>query len=296
MVKKSTKSLKAYENMEFLHSPDARLIRIMAEFMYPQKKLREMQARDTIVFFGSARAVEPAKARRNLEDIQSRMIGAKRITPAMKKALKRAQAQVGLSSYYADAMELARRLTSWSMHLPTGERRFLVCSGGGPGIMEAVNRGASMVSGGKSIGFNISIPHEQEPNPYISPELNFEFHYFFVRKYWFVYLAKALVIFPGGFGTMDELMEVLTLIQTRKVVKPIPVVIYGSDYWHDVLNFEAFVRWGTIDEEDLKLFKMCDSVDGAFDYLTSELIKHFTKLNGPDRRKIRRRAEDKLKK
>lgn len=280
MRKKSIKSLKAYENLDFINSSDARVLRVLAEFIQPQRKLRKMKARDTIVFFGSARAKAPEVAKRELRELKRRLNKLKKITARHKQLRQRAEAEVGLASYYRDAQELARRLTSWSMHLPTGERRFLICSGGGPGIMEAANRGASMVPGGKSVGFNISIPFEQLPNPYISEELNFEFHYFFVRKYWFTYLAKALVVFPGGFGTLDELMEVLTLIQTKKVVKPIPVVIYGSDYWKDIIDFEALERWGTICKKDLKLYKFCDSVDGAFDYLTGKLIENFTRLNG----------------
>lgn len=285
------KRAKAYENLEFIHSPEARVIRVLSEFLQPQRHLRQMHARDTIVFFGSSRAPAPEAAKREMDRLQEKLRKSKSITAAMREKEQQLRAQLGLSTYYRDAMELARRLTSWSIHLPTGERRFLICSGGGPGIMEAANRGAYSVKGGKSIGFNISIPFEQEPNEYISKELNFEFHYFFVRKYWFVYLAKALVIFPGGFGTMDELMEVLTLIQTKKVTKPIPVVIYGSDYWKEVIDLEAMVRWGTICKEDLKLFTFCDSVDGAFDYLTKNLIEHFTKLNGPNRRRSERRGQ-----
>lgn len=268
--------VKAYENLDFLNSPDARSIRVLAEFTEPQRRLRDNKVRDTIVFFGSARAVAPEEAQRNFEELQQRIAKGTKKNAQQAEELARAEAACRLSKYYAEAMELARRLTTWSMHLPSGERRFIITSGGGPGIMEAANRGAFVVPGGKSVGFNISIPHEQIPNPYISPELNFEFHYFFVRKYWFIYLAKALVIFPGGFGTLDELMEVLTLIQTGKVRKPIPVVIYGSEYWEEVMNLPAMVKWGTLTDKEIAMFKMCDTVDSAFDYLTAQLMEHFT--------------------
>jgi len=180
-----------------------------------------------------------------------------------------------MSKYYDDAVELARLLTVWSKNLDKGKnrRRFIVASGGGGGIMEAANKGASQLAKGHSIGFNISLPLEQFPNPFITPDLNFEFHYFFIRKFWFIYLAKALVIFPGGFGTLDELMEVLTLVQTQKVKKKIPIVIYGPEYWSDIINFDALVKWGAIDERDLALFKFARTPKEAFSYLKKELTR-----------------------
>ena len=182
----------------------------------------------------------------------------------------RAERAVAMSRYYEDARTLAKRLTKWSKELADTSRRFLICTGGGPGIVEAANRGASE-AGGINIGFNISLPHEQIDNPYITRELNFEFHYFFMRKFWFLYLAKALVVFPGGFGTMDELFETLTLVQTGKLRKPLPVVLYGADYWSEVVNLEAMVKWGTISAEDVNLFHTTDSVDDAYAFITSEL-------------------------
>jgi uncharacterized protein (TIGR00730 family) len=177
-----------------------------------------------------------------------------------------------MAAYYEDARQLAHKITEWSMNLPGKRRRFVVCSGGGPGMMEAANRGAAE-AGGISIGLNISLPFEQDPNPFITDKLSFEFHYFFMRKFWFVYLARGLVIFPGGFGTFDEMMEVLTLVQTRKLKKRLPIVLYGTEYWDQVLNWDALMRWGVISPEDLSLFKRCDHVDEAFDYLKNEMVR-----------------------
>ncbi len=244
MNKKLTKAEKAYKNLDFINSSEARVIRILAELLEPMQRFRKYNINNTIVFFGSARAKSPEEAEKN---------------------------QTFLAQYYRDAYELSRRLTIWSRRLKPSSR-FIVCSGGGFGIMEAANKGAWEV-GGKSIGLNISIPFEQFPNQYISPELNFEFHYFFMRKFWFVYLAKGLVIFPGGFGTMDELFEVLTLLQTKKLEKELPIVIYGSQYWKEVINFEVMIKHGTISKSDLQLFQMCDTVDEAFSYLTAELTR-----------------------
>ena len=179
-----------------------------------------------------------------------------------------------LATYYDEAVELSRLLTVWALSLGKKARRFVVCSGGGPGIMEAANRGARL-AGGKTVGLNISLPFEQAPNPYISPELSFEFHYFFTRKYWFAYLAKALIVFPGGFGTLDELMEILTLIQTRKISKKMVVLLYGSKYWKELLNFDALVRWGTVDRDDLTLFEFADSPKQAFQVVRSGLEEHY---------------------
>jgi uncharacterized protein (TIGR00730 family) len=251
--------IKAYKNEMFLNSPDARTVRILAEFLEPENRFERYQVSDTIVFFGSARI----KPRKEAEELYA-------AAKAKNGKLKEAEIALEMSRYYEDARELAKKMTLWSKGLGKGQRRFIVCSGGGPGIMEASNRGAHEADG-LSIGFNISLPFEQNNNPFISSELNFEFHYFFIRKYWFAYMAKALIIFPGGFGTLDELMELLTLIQTKKVKKPIPIVIYGSDYWKKVINFDEMIRMGTISAEDLDFFHFSDTPDDAFDHLTTRL-------------------------
>ncbi len=272
MNKKLSKAEKAYKNLDFINSRDARVIRILAELLEPMQRFQKYKINDTIVFFGSARTKPPSEARRYLEQIKERMAsGDCQDKKQLEEELEVAKNQVFLSRYYQDAIELAKRLTSWSKSLNSNSR-FIVCSGGGLGIMEAANRGAKE-AGGKSIGLNISIPMEQYPNQYITPELNFEFHYFFMRKYWFVYLAKGLVIFPGGFGTLDELFEVLTLLQTKKLEKQLPIIIYGSEYWNQVINFEVMLKYGTISKSDLNLLKFCDTVEEAFSYLTKELTR-----------------------
>ena len=206
------------------------------------------------------------------------------VPPELAEARARAETSIRLARYYRDAEDLAHRLTAWSKSL-TGNHDFIICSGGSGGMMEAANRGAAM-AGGKTVGFNIELPHEQSVNAYVPHELAFNFHYFFMRKFWFVYLAKALVIFPGGFGTMDELFEVLTLIQTRKPRKAMPVVLFGNDYWDDVINFDAFVRWGTINAADLQLFYKTDSVDDAFQHVTAKLESLYITAEGLDQVKL----------
>lgn len=275
----NTRPPKAYTNLEFVHSPDARPLRILAEFMEPLHRFRAQNVKDTVVFFGSARIRTPEAAQAQVDAAQAR-IQAEGSSPEGDALLARALGGLRLARYYDDAVELARLLTEWSQSLPTHERHFLVCSGGGPGIMEAANKGASLADG-KSIGLNISIPFEQNPNPYISPELNFEFHYFFMRKFWFVYLAKALIVFPGGFGTLDEMMEVLTLVQTRKVSKPLPIVVFGKEYWDDIINLEAMAKWGTISREDIKLLHFSDSPQEAFEYLKARLEEAYLQPQPP---------------
>jgi len=231
---------RAYRNTDFMDTVDARPLRILSEYLQPLSHFRHENIRDTIVFFGSARTFEAS----------------------------------AMGRYYRDAQELARRLTLWSEGLAQTNRRFVVCTGGGPGIMEAANRGAAE-AGGKTIGLNIGLPMEQRPNPFITPSLNFEFHYFFMRKFWFAYLAKALVVFPGGFGTMDELMEILTLTQTEKLRKKFVVLLYGTSFWKEILNFDALVKHGMISESDLNLFEYADDVESAYVILTEWLTKKY---------------------
>lgn len=267
------KSPKAYKNSEFLGSRDARTIRILAEYLEPESRFRRLNVKDTIVFYGSARMIDGETARKNYELCQTQM--AQHPTAENQQKFHEAEVRLKMSRYYDEARELARLLTRWSIGLENSHHRFLICSGGGPGIMEAVNRGAADVPGGKSIGLNISIPEEQSPNDFITPELNFEFHYFFMRKFWFVYLAKALVIFPGGFGTMDEFWEVLTLLQTGKIQKKMAVVLYGNEYWSKVINFQSMVEHLVISQDDLKLFHVCNTPQEAFGYLRDRLTEAF---------------------
>ena len=260
----------AYEDAGFMDSTDARPIRILAEYLDPLRRCNANNSQDTVVFFVSARVLSRTLAQRNL----SRLVKA---TPRgradYKAALKRSRKALEWSRYYEDARALAKRLTSWSMSLEAQRHRFVVCSGGGPGIMEAANRGAKE-AGGKSVGLNIALPFEQAPNRYITKDLVFNFHYFFMRKFWFAYLAKALVIFPGGFGTIDEMFEILTLAQTRKLSKKLLVILYGSEYWNDVFRLEPLADWGAINEEDLNLLCRVDSVEEAFLELQRHLTKH----------------------
>lgn len=266
--------VKAYKDIEFLNSPDARILRILAEYLEPQRRLRQQRVRDTIVFFGSARLRSREEAVLEKDDtLQAIRNSGKKKTPKhLLDQLQRAEVLVELSRYYEDAVELARLLSEWSLTLDS--QRFVICSGGGPGIMEAANRGAH-AAGAKSIGLNISLPFEQFANRYIPPELNFEFHYFFMRKFWFVYPSKALVVFPGGFGTMDELMEILTLVQTHKLKKDVFIVLYGEDFWTRVLNFHELARLQVISPEDLSLFRICNTPREAFNYLRKKLTERY---------------------
>jgi len=253
---------KAYKNEEFLMSRDARALRILSEYIEPQARFARYRVADTVVFFGSARALP-------MEQAESALLEAK--ATGDPTVIERAQSVVHLARYYEDARSLARMMTEWSKSLSRSNRRFIVCSGGGPGIMEAANRGASEAHG-ISIGLGISLPSEPSTNAYITREMEFEFHYFFMRKFWFVYLAKALVVFPGGFGTMDELFELLTLVQTQKSSKHMPIILYGREFWNDVLKLDALIKWGTISASDLSLFHVADRPDEAFEYLKRELV------------------------
>jgi hypothetical protein len=273
MPSKRPRVEKAYRNVEFLNSPDARVIRLIAEFLEPFRRFRRQNVRDTIVFFGSARIASRRQSLARVKELERRWKGAKRHSRSLRHALEDARTQLKMSKYYEDAARLSRLLTKWSMKLYQ-QNRFVVCSGGGPGIMEAANKGAKL-AGGRSVGLNISLPYEQSANPYITKNLNFEFHYFFMRKFWFVYLSKALVMFPGGFGTMDELFEVLTLLQTNKIKKKVTVVLYGRDHWEKTLNFPNLVSLGLISRKDLKLFAYADTPQEAFEYLVKELRRNY---------------------
>src|ERR1700678_2217367 len=271
MIEKLKSASLAYENPAFLNSPDGRILRILAEYQEPLARFRREQIQDTVVFFGSARFQGTEAAQNNLAVAKKNETN---VPGALHEAnLKRAAAAVDMARYYEDARRLAHLLTEWSIQIPARRRRFVVTTGGGPGIMEAANLGAHE-AGGKSIGLNINLPFEQNPNSYITPSLNFEFHYFFMRKFWFAYLAKALVIFPGGFGTLDELFEILTLAQTEKLAKKIVVVIYGSAYWKKIINFEAMADAGVISPGDLDLFKISDSPEESFEFLKEGLTKY----------------------
>src|SRR3981081_4685058 len=269
MVEKLNPAPLAYKNEPFLNSPDGRILRILAEYQEPLARFRREQIQDTVVFFGSARFQGGAAAKKNFTAVEK---NAAKASAAQHEAnLKTATPAVYMARYYEDARRLAHLLTKWSIQIPARRHRFVVTTGGGPGIMEAANLGA-YEAGGKSIGLNINLPFEQNPNPYITPSLNFEFHYFFMRKFWFAYLAKALVIFPGGFGTMDELFEILTLAQTDKLSKQIDVILYGRDYWDQVLDFKPMAEWGAIAEKDQELLQYCDAPSDAFEQLRANLI------------------------
>ncbi len=265
---------KTYNNPEFLNSPEARNIRILCELTAPKAQFEKNKIENTIVFFGSARSVSFEEAKKNLTTIEQENNISGAVSSNHEERLIKARATLKLSEYYDRSVQLAQKLTDWSLAIPDKAKRFYICSGGGPGMMEAANLGASL-SKGDSIGLNISLPFEQAPNLYQTPQLSFEFHYFFIRKFWFAYLAKALVAFPGGFGTMDELFEVLTLIQTGKIKKTIPIVLFGKDFWEGFLNFDFLVDWGVISKRDLDLFRIFDDVDEAFEYLKDILTKAY---------------------
>lgn len=264
---------KAYKNTDFLMSSHARTIRMLCEYEEPRARFHAEKLVDTVVIFGSARVrpmevaqLDLSRARHNLDHADTELA-----KTHAQRALAQAERSARLANYYEATREISRRLTEWNMSRPEGSRQYVVCSGGGPGIMEAANRGAAEVPGGRSVGLGISLPFEEKLNPYVTPELGFEFHYFFMRKYWFSYLAKAMVVMPGGFGTLDEMFEILTLRQTGKIKKRLPMVLFGSDYWNAVLNLDSMVEWGTINERDLLLLHRTDSVKDAVDFLISEL-------------------------
>jgi uncharacterized protein (TIGR00730 family) len=261
VVKQIHPQPKAYEDLRFLESKDARGLRILSEYLEPLSRFRRFGVQDTIVFMGSARILSREAAEAALAEAEQSQVD-----------VAGARIALELSSYYEAARELSFRLTNWSKKFGQSDGRFVVCTGGGPGIMEAANRGASEAKG-LNIGLTISIPNQEFNNPYVSRELHFLFHYFFMRKFWFVYLAKAVVLFPGGFGTLDEFFEMLTLVQTRKLRKRMPIVLFGAQYWKDVVNFDALVKYGTISPADLDVFHRTDSVDEAYDIVTRGLTE-----------------------
>ena len=273
----------AYENSDFLNSPDGRIFRMMAEYQEPMARFRRERIQDTVVFFGSARFRALDVASHELELLAN--TGSATAAPAHEQPARQhevesgaaseqqkklAEAAVEMARYYEDARTLAGMVSKWAMTLPGRRHRYVITSGGGPGIMEAANRGA-YEAGAKTIGLNIKLPFEQMPNPYITPDLNFEFHYFFMRKFWFAYLAKALVVFPGGFGTLDEMFELLTLAQTHKLAKKITVIIYGASYWKSVIDLDILADKGAISRKDLDLFQFADTPQQAFEMLKADL-------------------------
>jgi uncharacterized protein (TIGR00730 family) len=269
MSERRRRPVKAYRNRAFLNSRQARALRILAEYLEPRSRFERHKVDDTIVFMGSARL----KPREAAEQALARTEAGGADPGAARMALT-------MSAYYEAARELAFRLTQWSKQLDSRERRFVVCTGGGPGIMEAANRGAAEARG-VNVGLTISIPAEEFDNPYVTRELAFHFHYFFMRKFWFAYLAKAVIVFPGGFGTLDELFELLTLVQTRKMRKPLPIVLFGTEYWRQVIDFDALVRHGTINARDVELMHRTDSIDDAYNWIVLQLTEHALGQPGP---------------
>jgi uncharacterized protein (TIGR00730 family) len=261
------RSIKAYKNLDFLNSSSARTIRIVCEYEEPKLRFEQQGVTDTIVLFGSARTLPAVVATAQMAEAEEALAAG----TGSEDAVKMAKGKLASSRFYEDARTFGRKITEWSMGRDS-DRDYLVCTGGGPGIMEAGNRGAADVPGGRSVGLGISLPFEEDVNEYVTEELAFEFHYFFTRKLWFMYMAKALVVFPGGFGTLDELMELLTLIQTQKISKPMPIVLFGKEYWQSVLNFQAMVDWGTISAKDLDLFLFTDDVEEALQFIQSGLV------------------------
>jgi len=263
-----------YFDQEFLQSPQARQVRMLAEIVAPEQRFEKEGIENTIVFFGSARSVPLAESTEKLDALEELFGRLEVVSEENRAELDRARMHVKLSRYYEDAVKLAYKFTEWSNGIVQKERRFVVASGGGPGMMEAANKGAAD-AGGPSIGLNISLPFEQEPNRFQTSKVSFEFHYFFIRKFWFAYLAKALLVFPGGFGTMDEMFELLTLIQTGKFQKKIPIILYGKEFWNDFFNIDALLKWQVIGEQDLDLFHIVDDVEEAFELVKNAITEEF---------------------
>ena len=264
------KIFKAYENLEFLNSHDARPIRVLCELVETSVRLENQNISNTIVFFGSARSKSSGETGNDLKKLIAALPAPSQRTKEQKKQFQKAESLTVMSRYYDEAVLLSQKLSTWSMENFALDNQFHICSGGGPGMMEAANKGAYQANA-KSVALGISLPFEQGVNQFATPALAFEFHYFFIRKFYFLYHAKAVVAFPGGFGTIDELFEVLTLIQTKKIGKRIPIYLYGKDFWSKLIDFKQFVKFGVISSEDLKLFQMVDEVDEAFELITTDL-------------------------
>jgi hypothetical protein len=266
-----THPIKAYENAEFINSRDGRLLRIMSEYLYPELNLKKHHVANTIVVFGSARTMSTKAWKRKKSELSKniKLEKNKTVLAKLEKEFARHLKLEFTSKYYDETVKLVELITNWTKNLPTN-KKFFICTGGGGGMMEAANQGAYNTKA-ENIGFNIQLPFEQQPNPYITPELNFEFHYFFMRKFWFAYHAKAMIAMPGGFGTMDELFEILTLVQTGILTKKMPIILYGKEFWHELLNFKFLSDIAMINEEDLSLFHYCDSPQEAFECLKTEL-------------------------
>lgn len=264
---------KAYNNREFIHSMDGRTIRLLSEYLYPEQYFRKHGIKNTIVFFGSARTLPLKEHAEKLEQLNAKLAGAvgDDISKIEEEILWHKKMQA-MSKIYEEAVVLSEMVAEWSETITDEKKKYFVCTGGGPGMMEAANRGAYNV-GAPNIGLNISLPFEQCPNAFISEELNFEFHYFFMRKFWFVYLSKAVIALPGGFGTLDELFEILTLKQTTKVTRPLPIVLYSEEFWKNLINFDYLIETKMINKEDMNLFKFCNTPQEAFDFITSELTR-----------------------
>ena len=269
-----------HEDPKFMSSTPARPIRILAEYLHPLAQLKKEGIGDTIVMFGSARIASHENSAARLAKLKATNTANWSVQRLKhhREALREAKSALEMSRYYEEARQLSYKITTWALSLGPRPRRFVISSGGGPGIMEAANRGA-YEAGGKSIGLSIELPHEQFANPYISPELSFNFHYFFMRKLWFAQIAKALIVFPGGFGTMDELWEMMTLSQTGKMAKNTLILIYGRKYWSEVLNLKAMVRWGMINQNEYKLLKFADTPDEAFDVIRTGLEKYHMQVD-----------------
>jgi uncharacterized protein (TIGR00730 family) len=244
----------AFRDTEFLLREELRPLRFQLELMKPEMLLDEARVGSTLVMYGSARIPPPEAA-------ETALAGAKDLPPEERQVVERLAAK---AKYYREAYRLARMVTERSI-IENGRRQFVVCSGGGPSIMEAANKGASD-AGGESIGLNIVLPHEQAPNPYVTPYLSFQFHYFALRKMHFLLRARAVAVFPGGFGTFDEMFELLTLIQTGKM-KPIPILLFGREFWSRVINFDALCEEGTVSRQDLDLITWCETAEEAWAHI-----------------------------